>query len=105
MLFRSISVLENTAPQLSGDYEKGYDRLTAGFTLSQFVGYQNLSNRRISNYYIGIELTEGFTRSMRDYDFDRMAPDSQSRLDLMIGIKAGWILPLYGRAPKDYYYY
>jgi hypothetical protein len=100
-----ISVLENMAPQLRGDYAKGYDRLTAGFTANQFVGYQHLSNKRKINFFVGLEITEAFTKSQRDYDFDRMAPDTKNRLDIMVGIRAGWILPLYGRAPRDYYYY
>lgn len=101
----AISVLENTAPQLKGDYKRGYDRLTAGPSLSQFVGYQYLSNNRKYNFFVGLEVQEAFTHSLRDYDFDRMAPDTQNRLDLLIGLKAGWILPIYGRAPKEYYYY
>lgn len=100
-----ISVLENMAPQLRGDYAKGYDRLTAGFSANQFIGYQHLSNKRKINFFFGLEITEAFTKSQRDYDFDRMAPDTQNRLDIMIGLRAGWILPLYGRAPQDYYYY
>lgn len=101
----AISVLENTAPQLKGDYKRGYDRLTAGPSLSQFVGYQYLSNNRKYNFFVGLEVQEAFTHSLRDYDFDRMAPDTQNRLDLLIGLKAGWILPIYGRAPKEFYYY
>jgi hypothetical protein len=101
----AISVLENTAPQLKGDYKRGYDRLTAGPSLTQFIGYQHLSNSRKYNFFVGLEIQEAFTHSLRDYDFDRMAPDKQKRVDLLIGLKAGWILPIYGRAPKEYYYY
>ena len=101
----NISVLNNSAPQLRGDYKKGYDRLTGGFSLNQFIGYQHLSSKRIYNFFVGLELIEGFTSSLREYDFDRMAPAEGNRFDMMIGLKAGWILPIYSRAPKDYYYY
>lgn len=101
----AISVLENTAPQLRADYKKGYDRLTAGPSFSQFIGYLYLSNNHKYNFFLGLEFQEALTHSLRDYDFDRMAPDHQNRLDLLLGLKIGWILPIYGRTPREYYYY
>ncbi len=100
-----ITVLENTASQLNGDYRKGYDRLTGGISLNQTIGYIHLSNRHVVNFFAAFEFTEAFTKSLRDYDFDLMKADTQNRTDLMFGIKIGWIIPLYGKAPKEYYYY
>jgi hypothetical protein len=34
-----------------------------------------------------------------------MQPDTQKRFDTLWGIRIGWILPLYPRTPKDYYYF
>lgn len=100
-----ITVLDNVAPQLNDDYRKGYDRLTGGFCLNQTIGFLNLSNKNVANFFVALEFTEAFTKSLRDYDFDLMKPDTQSRFDLMYGLKIGWILPIYGRAPKEFYYY
>lgn len=100
-----ISNLDNSAPQLAGDYRKGYDRLTGGPAINLKLGYMMLSNHRMLNFMVGFELNQGWTRSLRDYDFDLMKKDDKSRSDLLTGFKIGWIIPLYGRAPKEYYFY
>jgi hypothetical protein len=56
------------------------------------------------NFYIGIELMQAFTMNRRSYNFDTMETDYTKRTDLLFGLRAGWILPLYARAPKAYYY-
>jgi hypothetical protein len=81
--------------QLSGDYKKGYDRLTGGLSLSQYIGYQYLSNNRRVNFSIGFDLSQGFTKSLRDWDFDLKSKNTASRIDLLYGIRATWTLPFY----------
>ena len=81
--------------QITGDYGKGYDRLTGGFALNQFIGWQQLGDQRRSNWLIGLELMQGFTETRRDWDFNDKMKLSGSRLDLLIGIKAAWTLPFY----------
>jgi hypothetical protein len=94
----------NAIPALEGDYLKGYDRLTNGFLLTEFIGYRYLSNRRLLNFFAGIEFNQGFTQNRRDYNYDLMGPDNTKRIDLLSGIRFGWILPLYKQAPQEYYY-
>ncbi len=94
----------NSVPQTQGEYSKGYDRLTGGLALRQFFGYLNLAENRRINYYVGLELTEGFTRSMRDFNFDTGMADTANRLDMLIALKLGWILPLYGKTDGERYY-
>jgi hypothetical protein len=95
----------NNTPPVLGDYKKGYDKLTNGLALNQFIGYQYLSNNKMINFYFGIELYQGFTQSRRDFDFYTRTQDTEQRLDLLYGLKAGWILPLYRQAPEKFYYY
>jgi hypothetical protein len=94
-----------TLPQIQGNLVKGYDRLTGGPAASQFIGYMFMSQNRIANFYAGIEIQEGFTKGLRGYQYDTMASDGASRLDMLYGIRFGWLLPLYKKAPKDFYYY
>ncbi len=96
---------ENNTPQVFGDYKKGYDRLSNGPSLSQFIGYVHFDNTRVINFYAGFEFIQAWTQSRRPWDFDRMQPDTQKRFDTLWGIKLGWVFPLYQRAPKEYYYY
>lgn len=91
--------------QLEGEYLKGYDRLTNGLSVNQFIGYYHLSNNRLINFYIGAQATEGFTQSRREWNFDTQTQDTDKRLDMLFGLRAGWILNLYQRAPNDYYIY
>lgn len=94
----------NSIPLLEGDYLKGYDRLTNGIMISEFIGYRYLSNQRLLNVFAGFEFIQGFTQNRRDYNFDLMGPDNTKRIDLLSGIRIGWILPLYKQAPQEYYY-
>lgn len=89
---------------ISGDYAKGYDRLTGGFALNQFIGWQHLAANRRANWFIGLEFNQGFTKSLRDWDFSEMRKLEGSRTDLRFGIRAAWTLPFYvGNAEKIYY--
>jgi len=101
-----IEVFNNTAPQLLGDYKKGYDRLTGGFMISQFVGYMFLSDNRLLNFFGGFEFTQSWTTPKRDVNFDTMEPDKKTnRFDVLYGIRIGWILPIFQRQPEKFYYY
>lgn len=92
--------------QLSGGLQKGYDRYTAGYSLTEFVGYQLFSNNRLLNFYAGVEFTQAFTKIRRAYqvDFEINDPRFGRRNDQLISFQFGWILPLYKRPPKEFYY-
>jgi hypothetical protein len=101
-----IEVENNTVPQLTGDYKRGYDRLTGGLVLTQFVGYMYLSNSRVFNFFGGVEFCQAWTKPLRDVNFDTRLPDAETnRLDLLTGFKLGWIVPIFPREPEKFYYY
>lgn len=94
-----------TAPQINDDYGKGYDRLTGGLSLNEFVGYYYMGNTKLVNFYAGFEFIQGFTKSRRDWIFDQMRRDDSNHFDWFVGFKVGWFIPIYNRAPDKYYYY
>ncbi|MBK9730608.1 MAG: hypothetical protein IPO83_04860 [Chitinophagaceae bacterium] len=98
-----LSSPNNTLPNVLDDYAKGYDRLTNGLALSQYVGYTHLDKRKLVNFNIGLEATEGFTQNRRDWNFDQMKKDEQKRFDVLLGIKLSWILPFYGSGEERVY--
>jgi hypothetical protein len=100
-----IEVINNDVPQLSKEYKKGYDRLSNGFLMTQSIGYMYLSNNRLANVYFGFDLMEGFTRNRRSFDYDSMQQDTHKRVDILFGARLAWILPLYKKAPQDFYIY
>lgn len=99
-----IEDIGNSSPHLSPEYRKGYDRLTNGLAISEFVGYLLLSNNRLINAFGGFEFTQAFTQSRRSYNFDTMERDTKKRKDYLSGFRLGIILPLYKRGPQDFYY-
>lgn len=99
-----IENYENTAPQLQDEYIKGYDKLRLGPAASLYLGYLRFSNHKLTNFALGIEYLYAPTRSMRDYDFVLMAKDESIRSDQLITIRFSWAIPVYNRAPREFYY-
>jgi hypothetical protein len=95
----------NTAPQLQGDYKKGYDKLNGGFALTGSLGYVYLSNSRLLNFSLNFQFIQAWTTRKRDYNFDLKGPDTDSYSSQFYGIKVCWFIPLYKRKPNDYYLY
>ena len=93
-----------TVNQLVGDYRKGYDRLSAGPALSQFIGYYQLSENGRINFFAGVESIQALTTNQRDYDFATAGTLEEDRLDISLGFRAGLILPLYSGAGEEIFY-
>ncbi len=92
-------------PQISGDYLKGYDRLTSGFLLTPYLGYQYMSLNKRINFYGGIEFHLGLTKGRRAWNYDTNTPGDGRRTDMLIGFKGGWIITRYVAHTEKYYYY
>ena len=101
-----IETNEQVIPQIELDYKKGYDRLTTGVNVHQFIGYNFMSNSGGYQFYGGLYAQEGFTKNRRTINFDE--PDvpvsTELRLDVQVGFKLGWVIPIYKRQPKDFYF-
>lgn len=101
-----IETQDHVVPTLELDYRKGYDRLTSGINTSQFLGYSYMADQGFLNFYGGFYVQEGFTYNRRTINFDTPdEPVSQDmRLDIQYGIKVAWLIPIYKRQPKEFYY-
>jgi hypothetical protein len=93
----------NNAPQVLGNYLKGYDRLTNGLAINEFIGYMHIGKSQYFNIYVGFEFYQAWTRCRRDFNFDTMEHDTRNRNDLLYGFRFGWIIPIYERMPDKYY--
>jgi hypothetical protein len=93
-------------PQIELDYKKGYDRLTSGVCTHQFIGYSYMSNTGFYNWYAGFYAQQGFTKNQRELFFDQPnTPVSKAtRKDFSYGFKLGWLIPIYKRKPKEFYF-
>jgi len=83
-------------PQLEGEYYKGYDRLTNGFMLRGFAGYQRIDPKGMLNFVAGIEILNGFTKNRRSFNYDTRQAETSMRNDLLIGLKFGIMISLKG---------
>jgi hypothetical protein len=91
----NISTPQNDIPTMTDDLKKGYDRLTMGWALSQFIGYTFHSKNRRVNFFAGFDLIEAFTQSTRGFNYDQRENDTQKRLDIFFGPRFGWTIPIY----------
>ena len=96
--------IESDAFQLNKEFTRGYDRLSSGPCITQFLGYMHLSNNRLVNFYCGIESVQAWTKNRRGFNYDTMQNDNESRMDIFSGVRIGWILPLYKKVPDEFYY-
>jgi len=94
----------NRTPQVLDDYKKGYDKLVNGFALQEFVGFLYMGKNRLTNFVIGFEFTQGFTKSRRNFDFQLEKYDDKNRIDLYFGFRLGWLIPFRKRQVADYFY-
>lgn len=96
----------NSLAQILGEYKTGYDRLTRGIAVREFIGYQHISQDRLINFTIGLDFMQAFTKSIREFNFSssELKP-KQNRFDGYIGIKVSWILPFYRDYEADEIYY
>ena len=95
---------KSSVTQLTGDYLKGYDRLTAGLGIQQFIGWQFLAGNRRANWLLGFEFGQAFTNTRRDWDFNDRRKLDQKRVDLRFGVRAIWTLPFYIGNAKEIFY-
>lgn len=98
-----IQNVEDNIPQINGEYKKGYDRFSVGMNISQHIGYQFMHNKGIWNFHVGFYISEGMTKNIR-YNFDTKSKNPDLQLDIIYGIKLGWIIPVYKRKPDKYYF-
>ena len=107
---------ENHPYPVMDDYQYGYDRMRGGPAFHAETGYMLMSNSKLYNLTLSLEVTYARTRHLRDYDFrvyfdENGEPyvigynDKNARFnDLYYGIRVSWMFPTYQRKPEQYYY-
>ena len=108
---------QNTPYVVYEDYEYGYDRMRGGPAFHFETGYLLLSDTRLLNASVSLEVTYARTRELRDYDFRVFTnpetgvlepvgyTDPKKRYnDLYYGIRLSWNIPTYQRQPEEFYY-
>ena len=95
----------NAAAQVAGDYVRGYDRMTNGPALFTSLGYQHFSRNGLVNFYLSFEMTKGWLKHQRAWNFSDNIPGGEDRNDSLYSIRFAWALPFfYGGTEKVIYY-
>ena len=92
---------DKSVSQILGPYLKGYDRLTNGAFVEEFVGYTYFAKNGLLNFNLGVDVAVGFTQDRRDYLFDVMRTDNNARKDILIGLRGGWMIPIFRKKVED----
>lgn len=96
---------KTNVPSLTGEYKKGYDRMSNGWTASPSLGYLFLSNKRTINFFAQVDFNYASTVNRRSYNFDTGLPDERIRNESFFSFRFGWVLPIYRSAPADFFYF
>ncbi len=100
-----INDYDHQIPQFDGDYKKGYDHLSAGFAMNQFIGYLFIQKNRVLSFYGGIEFYEIWSKPSRNYIFNEgPTAGSKNKFSSLIGLRIGWNIPLYEKKSVTTFY-
>lgn len=100
-----VEVIGQNVPHLAQEMIPGYDRLSNGFGAVQGIGYRYFGNNKFLNFQVGLDLSQNFTQSRRDFNFDYGFKDERQRLDLLYGFRVAWVFPIYRDADTREYFY
>jgi len=102
----AVSIKAQELPQLSPEYRKGYDRMNMGPVGSLFVGGTYMGRRKFLSGYAGFQADLSYTINQRPYDFYSMGKLNDKGTDLFLGVKVGWIIPVFLQtSEKEFFYY
>lgn len=100
-----INAKERLLPQFDKTYRKGYDRMSNGPVVSMMLGFIRLERKKKLNFYGGLQFDAAFTQNRRAWNFDENRHDDTKRIDLFLGIRVGWLIPIYTNKDNvDFFY-
>ena len=106
MLQHKISIkFQDDIASLTDEYKKGYDRFSVGYAINGFAGYLFMSKNRLINFYGGFDYTQGWTKSLRKFNYDTQETDTETHNNILYGFRVGWIIRLNKRQAEEYYYH
>ena len=64
-----------------------------------------MSKKSYTNFYVGLEIDQAWTKSTRDYQINYNLSKNKIFQDRMFTIKVGWMFPFFGRDADKIYYF
>ncbi|WNJ16039.1 hypothetical protein [Pontibacter sp. G13] len=100
-----IATPQETTTPITGEYAKGYDKLSRGFGASQAIGYRFFSNNGRVNFAAGFKFSQNFTYNQRPINFQTGQVEHDLQKDFLSGFFFRWSFPIYTKAPNQSYLY
>lgn len=94
----------NRVQAIRGARKKAYDLLTTGIGLREELGYLFMSDNGYVNFSIGLDFSQNLTQNRRSFNTLTGGPISETRVDMLAGLRFSWIFLIYQKAPGTYYY-
>ena len=92
-------------PQIDEEYIKGYDNFTNGISTKICVDFMHFDKKTSVNYHIGLEFLNAFTKNGRAYNFSNgTVIDNSLKIDQLIGLKFGIIIPIQRNNEEKFHY-
>lgn len=95
MHYLNFNIPQSSVAQLNEVNQRGYDRLHGGFATSQFLGYYFHSENRLVNFFVGIDFIQGYTKNLREFNYDTKQYDLANKQDNITSFRFGWMIPIY----------
>jgi len=93
-------------PQIEGNYLYGYDKFTNGLSTKICIDYMYFDKKNSIKYHIGTEFINAFTKIKRTYNFAQMEEfDQNLKLDQILGLRFGVIIPINRNNEGKFHYY
>lgn len=99
-----LRAIDERVTLLSGDYRKGYDKMSNGLGIREMIGYRYFSKGGNVNFAAGFVFSQNFTRNRRSVDFITGQRNDELRMDLLSGFRVSWTYAFYRRAPNSVYF-
>tara|TARA_B100001758_G_C18408064_1_gene613565 strand:- start:1522 stop:2256 length:735 start_codon:yes stop_codon:yes gene_type:complete len=102
-----IDTKNQDIPYLSDEYKRGYDQFTNGISSRICAEYKYYSKRNKNlQFSLGINYTTAYTSMRRPYLFNEELYNSrENKLDKILGIRIGVIIPIKKKNEEKFYYY
>jgi len=100
-----INANTNIIPELNSTYKEGYDHLTNGPMIAGNIGYLYLERKKFLSFQAGLDFAMGFTEERRNWNFEQMSADKHQILDMLIGLRLVWNIPIFTNRDSEVYYY
>lgn len=93
-------------PQIEDDYKKGYDNFTSGLSTKLCFDYMYFDKNTSIKYHVGFEFINAFSSNKRAYNFSDMEEvENITKLDQLVGIRFGVIIPINRSNQGQFHYF